>query len=221
MNILPAADPILSRLVGVTVALAADVLDRLGLRHQVLSSAIRPVVPREHLVGRAFTVAAIYDDAIRENPYEQELAAVDAVPAGRVVVLATGAFLEAAIWGELLTTRAQARGAAGAITDGAVRDLAQLRELDFPVFAAAVSANDSRGRICVTGWGDPVVCAGVSVSAGDYLIGDADGVVVIPAAVAVDALAAAEGKRAKEVLARDLLAGGATAAAVWREHGVL
>jgi regulator of RNase E activity RraA len=221
VNETPAADPLLSRLSGIAVALAADVLDRLGFRSQVMSSAIRPIVPRERLVGRAFPVAATAGDVIPENPYEHELAAVDAVPPGGVIVLATGGFFEAAIWGELLTTRARVRGAVGAITDGAVRDLAQLREVDFPVFAAAVSANDSRGRVCVTGWGEPIVCAGVSVNADDYVLGDADGVVVVPEVVAANVIAAAEEKQAKEALARDLLAGGTPATDVWHEHGVL
>ena len=217
----PPDDPLLVRLDRLAVALVADVLDRLGLRSQVPAPGIRPVVPRARLLGRAFTVAARADDALRENPYEHELAAVDAIPPGGVVVLATGSVCDAAIWGELLTTRARARGGAGAVTDGAVRDLALLGELDFPVFAAAISANDSYGRVAVTGFGDAVLCGGVSVAPGDYVLGDLDGVVVVPAAGAAEVAAAAEEKRAKERLAREMLARGSAVADVWREHGVL
>ena len=215
------SDPLLARLDRLTVALAADVLDRLGHRAQVLSHRIRPVAGPEHLAGVAFPIAAEPDETILDNPYEHELAAVDAVPPGAVVVLATGGCLDAAVWGELLTTRALARGAVGAITDGAVRDLASLRDLGFPTFAAAVSANDSRGRVAVRGWGCPVVCAGVSVAAGDLVLADADGVVVVPRDRAEEMLAAAEEKRDKEELARRLLAEGMSATEVWERHRVL
>jgi 4-hydroxy-4-methyl-2-oxoglutarate aldolase len=217
----PGRDPLVERLDRLTVALAADVLDRLGLRSQVLSHRVRPVAGPEHLVGRAFPIAAEIDDAILEDPYEHELTAVDATPSGAVVVLATGEYHGAAVWGELLAMRAVARGCAGAVTDGAARDLVGLRRLGLPTFAEAVSANDSRGRIVVRSWGEPVVCAGVTVAPGDLLLGDADGVVLVPAVGAADVLAAAEAKRAKEELARDLLASDVPAAEVWEQHRVL
>jgi 4-hydroxy-4-methyl-2-oxoglutarate aldolase len=215
------SDPLLARLERLTVALTADVLDRLGLRAQVFSHRIRPVAGPERLAGRAFPIAAEADEAIVDDPYEHELAAVDAVPPSGIVVLATGGYLDAAVWGELLTTRVVTRGAAGVVTDGAVRDLAALRELGFPTFAAAISANDSRGRIAVRAWGSPVVCAGVAVAAGDLVLADADGAVAIPREMAEAALAAAEEKRDKEELARRLLAEGVSAAEVWQRHGVL
>ena len=214
-------DTLLERLDRLTVALAADVLDRLGFREQVLSHRIRPVAGPEHLAGRAFPVAAEVDSAILDEPYEHELAAVDATPAGAVVVLATGEYREAAIWGELLATRVIAQGSAGVVTDGAVRDLAGLRRLGLPTFAGAVSANDSRGRITVRSWGRPTVCTGVAVAPGDLVLGDPDGVVVVPADAAADVLAAAEEKQAKEELARTLLTSGARAAEVWEQHRVL
>jgi regulator of RNase E activity RraA len=215
------SDPLLARLDRLTVALAADVLDRLGFRAQVLSHRVRPVAGEERLLGRAFPILAEADETILENPYEHELAAVDAAPASGIAMLATGEYHDAAIWGELLATRVIARGAVGAVTDGAVRDLAALRRLGLPTFAEAVSANDSRGRIAVRAWGEPVVCAGVAVAAGDLVLGDPDGIVVVPLDAADDVLAAAEEKQAKEELARGLLAEGVTAAEVWDRHHVL
>jgi 4-hydroxy-4-methyl-2-oxoglutarate aldolase len=102
-----------------------------------------------------------------------------------------------------------------------VRDVAALRGLGLPTFAGAVSANDSRGRIAVRQWGEPVSCAGVSVAVGDLVLADADGVVAIPGAIAEETVAAAEEKRDKEELARRLLAEGVSAAEVWQRHGVL
>src|SRR5262249_56367564 len=93
--------------------------------------------------------------------------------------------------------------------------------LGFSTFAAAVSANDSRGRVAVRAWGSPVVCAGVSVAGGDLVLADADGVVVVPRDAAEEMLSAAEEKRDKEELARRLLAEGMSAAEVWERHRVL
>jgi 4-hydroxy-4-methyl-2-oxoglutarate aldolase len=210
-----------TRLRALTVTVVADVLDRLGRRQQVLDHHVRPLVADGPLVGRAFPVAAVASDEVLENPYEHELAAVDAVPAGAVVVVATDGFREAAVWGELLATRALARGATGAVSDGAVRDLAGLRGLGLPTFAAAVCARDSMGRLLVTGFGEEVVCGGVRIAPGDLVLGDDDGVVVVSTDVAALALAGAEEKLALEEITRTALADGETVGAVYRRHGVL
>jgi 4-hydroxy-4-methyl-2-oxoglutarate aldolase len=217
----PDADPDVARLGRLTVAAVGDVLDRLGLRAQVLDHRIRPVLPCDPFAGRAFTIAAVADDTILEHPYEHELAAVDAIPAGAVVLIATGGCCEAAVWGGLLTTRAVARGAVAAVSDGAVRDLAELRGIALPTFAAAISARDSCGRLLVTGFGEPVVCGGVHVASGDLVLGDEDGVVVVPADAADAVLAAAEEKLGLERHARASLEGGESASAMYERHGIL
>jgi regulator of RNase E activity RraA len=200
----------------------ADVLDRLGRRSQAMAHDVRPLGGGPTSVtGRAFTITAAASDVVLENPYEHELAAVDATPAGAVVVLATGGLLDVAVWGELLTTRMLARGGVGVVTDGGVRDVAGIRRLDVPAFAAAVTPRDSFGRAQVTGWGEPVTCAGVDVSPGDLVRGDEDGVVVVPAELAADALAAAEEKLGLERLVAEGLARGETAADLYDRYGVL
>jgi regulator of RNase E activity RraA len=158
------------------------------------------------VAGRAFTIAATASDELLENPYEHELAAVDATPAGAVVVLATGGCLDVAVWGELLTTRMLARGGVGVVSDGGIRDVAAIRRLGVPSFAAATTPRDSFGRALITGWGGPVRCAGVDVAQGDLVRGDEDGVVVVPAALASAALTAAEEKLGLEHIVRDALA---------------
>lgn len=211
----------MGRLGRLTVAVVADVLDRLGLRSQVLAHTVRPVVPPARLAGRAFPIRATPDGAVLENPYEREIAAVDTVPRGAVVVIATAGCCEAAVWGELLATRALARGAVGAVSDGAVRDLAGLRRLGLPTFAAGVCARDSWGRLLVTGFGEEVVCAGVTVGPGDLVLGDLDGVVVVPAAVASRVLTAAEEKLGKEGSALEELGAGVSVTDVYDRHGIL
>ena len=216
------ADAEVARLAALPVSAVADVLDRLGRRSQAMAHDIRPLPGGPvSLAGRAFTIAATSSDAVLENPYEHELAAADATPAGAVVVLATGSLLDVAVWGELLSTRMRARGGVGVVTDGGVRDVAGIRRLEVPVFAAAITPQDSFGRALVTGWGETVACAGVEVAPGDLVRGDEDGVVVVPRDLAAEALDAAEEKLGLERVVADGLARGESAADLYDRYGVL
>ena len=218
----PTSDAEVDRLAALPVSALADVLDRLGRRAQTMDHAVRPVQGGPaSAAGRAFTIAASASDELLENPYEHELAAVDATPAGAVVVLATGGLLDVAVWGELLTTRMLARGGVGVVTDGGIRDVAGIRRLGVPAFAAAISPRDSFGRALVTGWGEQVTCAGVVVAPGDLVRGDEDGVIVIPDALAAAALAGAEEKLGLERIVQEALARGESAADLYDRYGVL
>jgi 4-hydroxy-4-methyl-2-oxoglutarate aldolase len=205
-----------------TVAAIADALDRLGHRDQVMHSGMRPVVPGATILGPAFTIQALAQPTESGEPYERELAAVDAIPSEAVVVFNAGGVSEAGIWGELLSTRALARGAIGAVIDGAVRDVAGIGRLGFPLFATAVHAADSYGRAEVVSFGEPIVCAGVAVRRGDLVAADLDGVVVIPAEVADQSLRDADAKLTKEQQARVMLRDdGATVRETYARYGVL
>lgn len=186
-----------------------------------MSHSIRPVVPGATVAGPAFTIAAEPNDVLLENPYEHEIDAVDAIPSGAFVVLATGETCDAAVWGELLATGAARRGAVATVSDGAVRDVRGLRQLGLPTYAAAVCARDSYGRLLVTGSGHDVVCGGVRVSMGDSVLADDDGVVVVPAALAARAVGAAEEKLGLEDVARSALEEGTGLQAMYAKHGVL
>lgn len=215
-------DPETKRLAALPVSVLSDVVDRLGYRTQAMAHVVRPVFSETaSLAGRAFTISATASTTILDNPYEHELAAVDATPPGAVVVLATGGCLDAAVWGELLMARTLARGGTGVVTDGGIRDLAGIRRFAVPAFAAGVTPRDSMGRVLVTGWNEPVSCAGVMVHPGDLVRGDEDGVVVVPHAVAEEALAAAEAKLGLEELVRLALERGESAAELYERHGVL
>jgi len=218
----PPRDPEVERLAAVPVSVLADVVDRLGLRSQAMDHTVRPLsLGAASLAGRAFTICAVASNEVLDRPYEHEIAAVDATPAGAVVVLATGGCVDAAVWGELLTTRMLARGGVGVVTDGGIRDVAQIRQIGMPSFAAAITPRDSMGRLLVTGWGEPVHCAGVAVSPGDLVRCDQDGVVVVPRALATQALAAAEAKLHLEHIVRDGLERGISAAELYDRHGIL
>jgi 4-hydroxy-4-methyl-2-oxoglutarate aldolase len=212
---------LLERLGKLHTALASDVLDALGHRVGVMDFRIQAVARRGQLVGRAFTLASSAIDEPEEVPYEKLLAGFRHLAPGDVVVLATNGELTSGIWGELLATAARARGATGAVTDGLTRDVAQLEEMGFPVFARGPSPLDSAGRQAVHSFGEPVVCGGVEVRPGDLLLGDVMGVVVIPAALADEAVRLAEEKASGENVVRAELARGDDPGDVFARHGIL
>ncbi len=200
-------------------AVLADVLDRMGRRDQAMCG-VAALHAGARLAGTALPVQAAPWSHPGERPYAKELEAVEALAPGDVMVVA-GAGREAAFWGELLSTRARGRGAAGVVVDGMCRDTERLGAMGFPVFASGTSPRDSYGRIEVLGVGQPALCSGVWVCAGDLVLGDADGVVVIPADLADEALARAEQKVAAEDRVRSELAGGSSVQDTFARYGVM
>ena len=182
---------------------------------------VRAVVPPAKLVGRAFTIASQPIAEPEPVPYEKLLAGFRHIAQGDVVVLATNGEVRSGVWGELLATAARARGATGAVTDGLTRDVAQLEQMGFPVFARGTSPLDSAGRQAVHAFGEPVVCGGVEVHPGDLVLGDVMGVVVVPTALAEDAVRLAEEKLSGENVVRAELERGDDPAEVFARYGIL
>lgn len=202
-------------------AVLCDALDSLGFRHQALSHRTRPVSPSSQLIGNARTMASHAVDRFPAKPYEKELEALDTLVEGDVVVLATNGDVTAAVWGELLSTAASAKGARGAVLDGLTRDASRIKDLDFPVFAQGISSYDSCGRSEVTGYDIPIECDGVAVRPGDIVFGDYDGVVIIPREVLAEALEKAELKAGREEIVEEEFRKGRKVAEVFAEHGIL
>jgi regulator of RNase E activity RraA len=206
------------------VAVLSDVLDELGHRGQALPPRIRPLDETGPVLA-GFARTGIYRDVYHTapgvNPYELEIALIDDLKPGEVPVLACGATGRIAPWGELLTTASRARGAAGCLTDGLVRDIRAIRALGFPVFHGGIGPLDSKGRGVVAEIDVPVECAGVPVSPGDLIVGDADGVVVVPRAVEDEALARALRKVDSENTTRAELERGDKLRDVFARHGIL
>ncbi|MEO7500511.1 MAG: RraA family protein [Casimicrobiaceae bacterium] len=204
-------------------AVLSDVLDALGYRDQAMPPSIRPL--DDTLVMAGFARTGLYREVHRvvpgENPYELEIALVDDLKEGEVALFACGGSTRIAPWGELLTTASRARGAAGCVTDGYVRDIRQIRALQFPVFHGGIAPLDSKGRGMIAEIDVPVRCAGVAVSPGDLVVGDADGVIVVPQAVEREAVAQAFAKVTSEDRTRDELAAGAKLADVFAKYRVL
>lgn len=204
-------------------AVLSDVLDELGYRDQALPPSIRPLDDELVMVGRARTGAyrEVYRVVPGDNPYALEIALVDDLKAGDVVVLGCGGSTRIAPWGELLSTAARVRGAAGCLTDGYVRDTRAIRRLRFPVFHGGIAPLDSKGRGTIAEIDVPIRCGGVAVAPGDLVVGDADGVIVVPQAVEAAVLDKAFAKVRGEDDTRAELERGATLADVFARHGIL
>jgi regulator of RNase E activity RraA len=212
---------LIERLARLHPAVVADCLDRNGLREQVLAHHIRPLTPSMRVAGFAATVHCIEVDEVpasRDDWYRNELASVDALEPGDVIVVST---CRGSYWGELLATASRFRGARGVVADAYTRDTLALIEMDFPTFAAGIHCADSLGRIDVDEFDVEITCGGVRVSPGDLVLGDHDGVVVVPAASGEEIIALAEEKFAGENLVRAHLAEGMPVSDAFRTYGVI
>lgn len=202
-------------------AVISDALDAVGLREQCLSVSLLPMTGVTKLMGRCRTTLWEDIDFLDPEPYKIELEAVDALEADEVLVAAAGGSMRSGIWGELLSTAARNRGCVGAIVDGAVRDVAPMREMEFAVFAAGVCPYDSLHRQRVIARDEPVVIGGVRIRSGDVIFGDEDGVVVVPQEVEEQVLQAAWDKVHAENAVRDDIRSGMAAAEVFAKYGIL
>jgi regulator of RNase E activity RraA len=202
-------------------SVVSDVLDRQGLLDQAMAARIRPIEPQMRLVGKAHTVlsADIYQRP--ENPYVKEIAAVDALKPGDVMVAATNGSERTCLWGELLSTAARARGATGCLIDGHTRDVQRILQMDFPVFCTGFRPVDSSSRSIVIDYGCPVRCGDVLVHPGDIVFADIDGVVVIPQDYLEPTVRLALDKVEGENASRDMLEQGILLRDVYDRYGVL
>jgi 4-hydroxy-4-methyl-2-oxoglutarate aldolase len=212
---------LIDRLSRLHPAVVADCLDREGVRNQVLAPHVRPLAQTMRVAGFAATVHCVEVDAVpesRDDWYRNELASVDALEPADVIVVST---CRGSYWGELLSTAASFRGAHGAVLDAYTRDTLALIEMGFPTFAAGIHCADSLGRIDVDEFDVPITCADVRVEPGDLVLGDHDGVVVVPAAIGAEIVALAEEKLHGENLVRKQLAAGMPVSQAFREYGVI
>lgn len=207
------------RLAKLYTPVVADVLDKLGFRNQSFHPRVRPLWPEAKAAGVALTVQTCpARDLVPAHPYAGELAAVDALAPGDVLVVSESG---CSFWGELLSTAAKYRGCRGVVLDGPTRDSLAIRDMAFPVFHHGFHPADSLGRLDVVGHNVPVVCGGVLVNPGDLILADHDGVVAVPRAAADEALRLAEEKVSGENLVRRALEGGMTTTEAFARFGIL
>ena len=214
----------LAELRELNAAILSDVMDSLGLTGQAMKPFVRPLDDSRLMVGRARTglYMPVFEVRPGENPYEVEIALVDDLKPGEVVVLAChGPTERIAPWGELLSTAAAARGAAGCVTDGLVRDIRMIRAMGFAVFHGGIGPLDTKGRARMVERDVPVQCGGVRIEPGDIVLGDADGVVVVPRAREREVVDLALAKVRGETDTRQALQAGESLASVFARIGIL
>ncbi len=180
-------------LVAAAAKLPTATLHEAAKKIGALPSVIKPVAPQFRFAGSALTVHSPGGDNLWLHR------ALDVAQPGDVmVVFANGAY-EHGYWGEIMTTAAQVRGLAGLVIDACVRDGVLLSDIGFPVFSRGLCIQGTGKDFGATGWINyPVSIGQVVVNAGDLVVGDADGVVVIPHARAAEVVAAGEKRELDE-----------------------
>ncbi len=161
--------------------LVSDTMDRLGISGYVLDHTIRSIFPDPSLkiAGYAFPCRVIPTKEYIE--IDTLLKMVDSIPEDSIVLVAADADIDAALWGGLMSTRAQSRGARAAVVNGGVRDIEQIARLGFPVFGEYRCVKDIRKRGYMAEFGIEIKIGGVKVMPNDIIFADANGIVAIPA----------------------------------------
>ena len=208
-----------------------DVLDEMGLPNQCLSLDIRPLHPDWVVAGAAFTLKWTAEsrhplELMRQQAGRPNLfSIVDGFYPGCVMVMETGKSMNVGHWGELTGLMSQVRGCRGAVIDGGVRDSRHLRDRgDYPVFARYTSPIESVTRAVIVDVDCPLLMSGsltegLLVRPGDFIFGDADGVLAVPREVAAEVLAKAEEVAQKEDLVRAEIRAGEHPVKVWQKYG--
>ena len=168
---------------------------------------IKPINPACRLVGRALTVDTRPDDNLMLHY------ALSKASPGDVIVVNAKGFLEAGLWGDLMTLGALQRGVAGLVIDGAVRDADAIAQMGFAVFCKGLSIKGAN-KTLAGAINQPIVCGGVAVNSGDIVVGDRDGVVIIPAERAQATLDNALAREQKEDAIRQRLKAGETTVSI-------
>jgi 4-hydroxy-4-methyl-2-oxoglutarate aldolase len=204
-----------------TAAVVCDALDAEGYRHRSPRVPLRPLTVEGVLIGRCKTT--LWADMAHPDPrpYELELRAVDECRPDEVLIAAAAGSMRSGIWGELLSTAARNTGCVGVIVDGAVRDVARMRQMSFPVFARGSSPYDSKDRQRVIDLDIPVEIDGVRFTPGDLVVADVDGVVVVPRHIEAAVVRRSWDKVHAENQVRDAIRGGMKATEAFERFGVL
>jgi len=178
----------------VTTDSIATVLLKKGLRNQWVRGPMPLKVDQPRTVGRAFTMRFI---PVREDvpgavpkklPVNRD--AVEVMTAGCIAVADARGIMGAATFGDIVVARMQKRGVAGIVTDGAVRDRNGLLQIGLPIWTVGITAPPPATQLMLVAWQEPIACGGVAVFPDDIIVADADGVIVLPSALAAEVSAA-------------------------------
>ena len=190
----PSGDPLMEGFRTTEVSSVADAMEQLYGQKAYMSHRMRPLFTTK-FAGPAVTVLMKKEEHKEGSPASKGmLDAIDAAPAGSVYVMVMPDGADIAGIGGLMVTAMKFRGLAGAVVDAAIRDVPQIKKLQFPVFSVGISPATSVNHYRFVGMNVPVTCAGMQVNPNDIVVADEDGVAVVPRAKAAEVL-----KRAQEL----------------------
>lgn len=195
-----------------------DVLREHALVDQALPHDIVPLLPDRTVAGIAFTIKSAKDPTI-EGELVKRAEMLDAIEPDAFCLWDTGGDDQSAHWGEMMTAASKQRGARAAAVEGGLRDTKQVLAQDFPVFYRYRTSNGSLGRCKIVAYQTPIRIGSVIIKPGDIVMGDIDGVVVVPRRLAVVVLARAEEIHRTEKDIKRWITGGQKASDVVKAGG--
>jgi regulator of RNase E activity RraA len=197
-----------------------DILDELGFRRQFLPPEIHGITRSTRVVGRAMPVLVADVTGPQRRPFGRLTEALDQLEPGEVYI-AQNATIPCSAWGEIMTSAAMRRGAAGAVVDGYHRDTPRVLKQGFSVFSRGAYAQDARVRSSVIDLRCRIRIGDAEIAPGDIVFGDVDGVVVVPGSVADEVLELALAKARAENTVRGAIERGMSATDAFSTYGVL
>lgn len=210
-------------------AVIGDVMDKMGLQRQFLPPQIRPLKEAMFIVGRAMTVleADCFEElspnsqnSLMNKPFGLMLEALDDIKAGEVYIC-SGSSPRYALIGELMMTRVKMCGGAGAVVNGYTRDTNGIYEVGLPVFGYGPYAQDQAPRGKVIDFRVPIDMDGVRINSGDMIIGDIDGVCVVPRSSEKEVFTRALEKARGERMVLKAIQEGMSAVEAWNTYGIM
>jgi regulator of RNase E activity RraA len=199
--------------------LVADLLDGKGVRTHSLPSYIRPLKEDMIVAGPAFTCQGYPTGDVRSDDTPMLIQMLESLPPHGVAVMNTGGDISSSHWGEIMTLSARQRGCTGAVVDGGIRDTAYILKTKFPIFVKFYMPASSVSRFELKELQVPIRIGEVGIIPGDFILGDVDGVVVIPGALTEEILREAEQKMLNEAEMRRALRRGMPLTEVNKKYG--
>ncbi len=210
-------------------AVVGDIMDKMGYLHQFLPPAIQPLRKDMFITGRAMTVleADTFEDVSKNSanplmakPFGLMLEALDDLKRNEVYIC-TGSSPTYALWGELMSTRALMLGSSGAVVNGYSRDTHGILKMNFPTFSYGSYAQDQGPRGKVIDFRVPIEMAGVRIMPGDFVIGDIDGVCIVPREIEKEVLRRAIEKSRGEKIVHQAIINGMSAKEAFKTYGIM
>jgi 4-hydroxy-4-methyl-2-oxoglutarate aldolase len=199
--------------------LVADLLDGKGIRSHSLPASIRPLQEKMIVAGPAFTCQGYPTGDIRSDDTPMLIKMLESLIPHSVAVMNTGGDVSSSHWGEIMTLAAKQRGCRGAVVDGGIRDTAYILKSRFPVFVKFYMPASSVSRFELKDLQTPIRIGEIGILPGDFILGDVDGVVVIPEPLTEEILREGEEKMRNESGMRQALRQGMPLKEVYKKYG--